>query len=123
LYLWLANIYGSPLQALRYASFQVVSMHTGTGYTTASFAGWPGALPAMLLLISFISGCAGGTTGGMKVIRWLIVVKQGAAQLKQLVHPSAEIPVKVGGRVVPARVISAVAGFFAAYFIVFGGMM
>jgi trk system potassium uptake protein TrkH len=122
-YLWLTQHIGHPLEALRYASFQVVSMHTGTGYTTTSFADWPGALPAMLLLISFISGCAGGTTGGMKVIRWLIVVKQGAAQMRQLVHPNAEIPVKLAGRVVPARVISGVAGFFAIYFVVFGAMM
>ena len=122
-YLWLTAHIGHPLEALRYASFQVVSLHTGTGYLTADFAAWPGALPAMLLLISFISGCAGGTTGGMKVIRWLIVVKQGAAQMRQLVHPSAEIPVKIGGRVVPARVISGVAGFFAVYFVTFGAMM
>ena len=123
LYLWITSHVGHPLAALRYASFQVVSMHTGTGYTTASFADWPGALPAMLLLISFISGCAGGTTGGMKVIRWLIVVKQGLAQMRQLVHPNAEIPVKLAGRTVPARVISGVAGFFAVYFVTFGAMM
>jgi trk system potassium uptake protein len=123
LYLWFTDMHGNMADSLRYASFQVVSMHTGTGYTTTSFYAWPGALPAMLLLISFISGCAGGTTGGMKVIRWLIVVKQGAVQLKQLVHPNAEIPVKLGGRVVPMRVISGVAGFFAVYFVVFGAMM
>jgi trk system potassium uptake protein TrkH len=122
-YLWLTQHIGHPLEALRYASFQVVSLHTGTGYVTADFAAWPGALPAMLMLISFISGCAGGTTGGMKVIRWLIVVKQGAAQLRQLVHPNAEIPVKLAGRPVPTRVISGVAGFFAVYFVVFGAMM
>jgi trk system potassium uptake protein TrkH len=123
LYLWVTSHIAQPLQSLRYASFQVVSIHTGTGYTTAAFADWPGALPALLLLISFISGCAGGTTGGMKVIRWLIVVKQGLAQMRQLVHPNAEIPVKLAGRTVPARVISGVAGFFAVYFVVFGAMM
>ncbi len=122
-YLWLTQHIGHPLEALRYASFQVVSLHTGTGFVTDDFAAWPGALPAMLMLISFISGCAGGTTGGMKVIRWLIVVKQGAAQLRQLVHPNAEIPVKLAGRPVPIRVISGVAGFFAVYFVVFGAMM
>lgn len=123
LYLWLASTFDDPLQALRYASLQVVSLHTGTGYITHDFSIWPGALPAMLMLISFISGCAGGTTGGMKVIRWLIVVKQAAVQFRQLVHPNAEIPVKLAGRVVPVQVISAVAGFFAVYFVVFGLMM
>jgi len=122
-YLLLSGHFHDPLVSLRFAALQVISLHTGTGYVTHDFASWPGALPAMLMLISFISGCAGGTTGGMKVIRWLIVVKQAAVQFKQLVHPNAQIPVKLAGRVVPAQVISAVAGFFAVYFVVFGMMM
>ncbi len=122
-YLSATNYLDHPLKSLRFAALQVVSLHTGTGYVTHDFANWPGALPALLMLISFISGCAGGTTGGMKVIRWLIVVKQAAVQFKQLVHPNAQIPVKLSGRVVPPQVISAVAGFFAVYFVVFGVMM
>ena len=123
LYLWLHGEYASLPTALRYASFQVVSIHTGTGYTTAGFATWPGALPALLMLLTFIGGCAGSTTGGMKVIRWLLVFRQGVADLKRLVHPSAEIPVKLAGRPIPQRVISGVAGFFAMYFVVFGVLM
>ena len=122
-YLWLDGEYDSLATSLRFASFQVVSLHTGTGYTTASFATWPGALPALLLLLTFVGGCAGSTTGGMKVIRWLLVYRQGMAELKQLVHPSAEIPVKLAGKLVPQRVINGVAGFFAIYFIMFGIMM
>jgi trk system potassium uptake protein TrkH len=123
LYLRFHGEYDTLAESLRYASFQVVSLHTGTGYTTAGFADWPGALPALLLLLTFIGGCAGSTTGGMKVIRWLLVLRQGLAELKQLVHPSAEIPVKIAGRLVPQRVINGVAGFFAIYFILFGTMM
>jgi trk system potassium uptake protein TrkH len=122
-YLWASSHFDHPLESLRFAALQVVSLHTGTGYVTHDFANWPGALPALLMLISFISGCAGGTTGGMKVIRWLIVVKQAEVQFKHLVHPNAQIPVKLSGRVVPPQVISAVAGFFAVYFVVFGIMM
>ncbi|TAK55590.1 MAG: potassium transporter [Gammaproteobacteria bacterium] len=122
-YLWLHGDYEAPLQALRYASFQVVSIQTTTGFTTASFADWPGALPALLILLSFIAGCAGSTTGGMKVIRWLLVFRQGVADLKRLVHPSAQIPVKLAGRPIPQQVINGVAGFFAMYFIVFGALM
>ncbi|MFZ9084986.1 MAG: potassium transporter TrkG [Steroidobacteraceae bacterium] len=122
-YMWLVGTYGNPLESLRYASFQVVSMHTGTGYTTAFYAAWPGALPAVLLLISFISGCAGGTTGGMKIIRWVIVSRQAMVQFRQLVHPSANIPVKVAGRVVPPTIITGVAGFFAVYLITFALFM
>ena len=122
-YLWLEGEFDSLAVSLRHTSFHVVSIHTGTGYTTTGFAHWPGALPALLMLLTFIGGCAGSTTGGMKVIRWLLVFRQGVAELKRLVHPSAEIPVKLADRAVPQRVINGVAGFFAMYFIVFGVLM
>ncbi|MEX1993723.1 MAG: TrkH family potassium uptake protein [Steroidobacteraceae bacterium] len=122
-YLWLEGEFESLATSLRHTGFHVVSIHTGTGYTTTGFAHWPGALPALLMMLTFIGGCAGSTTGGMKVIRWLLVFRQGVAELKRLVHPSAEIPVKLADRAVPQRVIIGVAGFFAMYFIVFGVLM
>jgi trk system potassium uptake protein TrkH len=122
-YLWLEGEFASLAESLRHTAFHVVSIHTGTGYTTTGFAHWPGAMPALLMLLTFIGGCAGSTTGGMKVIRWLLVFRQGVAELKRLVHPSAEIPVKLADRAVPQRVIIGVAGFFAMYFIVFGVLM
>jgi len=123
IYLWLEGEFASLADSLRHTAFHVVSIHTGTGYTTTGFAHWPGAMPALLMLLTFIGGCAGSTTGGMKVIRWLLVFRQGVAELKRLVHPSAEIPVKLADRAVPQRVIIGVAGFFAMYFIVFGVLM
>jgi trk system potassium uptake protein TrkH len=123
LYLWLVGEFESPLESLRHASFHVISIHTGTGYTTTGFAHWPGALPALLMLLTFIGGCAGSTTGGMKVIRWLLVFRQGITELKRLVHPNAEIPVKLADRSVPERVIIGVAGFFAMYLVVFAVLM
>ncbi len=122
-YLWLAGEFPGLAESLRHTAFHVVSIHTGTGYTTTGFAHWPGALPALLMLLTFIGGCAGSTTGGMKVIRWLLVFRQGVAELKRLVHPSAEIPVKLAGRAVPERVIIGVAGFFAMYLVVFAVLM
>ena len=123
IYLWLEGEFATLADSLRHTAFHVVSIHTGTGYTTTGFAHWPGAMPALLMLLTVIGGCAGSTTGGMKVIRWLLVFRQGVAELKRLVHPSAEIPVKLADRAVPQRVIIGVAGFFAMYFIVFGVMM
>ncbi len=114
---------GSAGEQALTAIFQSVSIATTTGFTTANYASWPGALPVMLILASFIGGCAGSTAGGMKVIRWLLVYKQGAREITRLVHPSAEIPVRVGRKAVPYRVIDAVWGFFAVYIIVFGVMM
>lgn len=123
LYLWVFGEFDSAADSLRHAAFHVVSIHTGTGYTTTGFAHWPGAMPALLMLLTFIGGCAGSTTGGMKVIRWLLVYRQGVAELRRLVHPNALIPVKLAGRPVPQNVIMGVAGFFAMYFIVFGALM
>jgi len=67
------------------------------------------------LFASFIGGCAGSTGGGIKVIRFLLLLKQGHRETVRLIRPNAQIPVKVGGKPVPDRVISAVWGFFAAY--------
>ena len=123
LYLYLVGEYDNPVEALRYGSFQVVSLQTSTGYLTADFSAWTGALPALLMLATFVGGCAGSTGGGIKVIRWLLVFKQGLVELRRLVHPSAEIPVKFANKPVPIRVMNAVAGFFAIYLVLFGGMM
>jgi trk system potassium uptake protein TrkH len=101
--------------ALHAGLFQAVSIGTTTGFTTAEYFVWPGFLPVLLLFASFIGGCAGSTGGGMKVIRFLLVLKQGRREIVRLIHPNAQIPVKVGGKPVPDRVITAVWGFFAAY--------
>ncbi len=103
--------------------FQAVSIATTTGFTTENYAMWPAALPVMLIFASFIGGSAGSTAGGIKVIRWLLVYKQGVREIVRLVHPSAEIPVKLGNKAVPYRVVDAVWGFFSVYIIVFGVMM
>jgi len=103
--------------------FQSVSIATTTGFTTANYAAWPGAIPVLLLFASFIGGCAGSTAGGIKVIRWLLIYKQGVREIVRLVHPNAEIPVKLGSGAVPFRVVDAVWGFFSIYVVVFGGLM
>jgi trk system potassium uptake protein TrkH len=103
--------------------FQSVSIATTTGFTTANYAAWPGALPVMLIFASFVGGCAGSTGGGIKVIRWLLIAKQGAREIVRLVHPNAEIPVKLGNSAVQTRVIDAVWGFFSVYVVVYGFML
>ena len=110
-------------QTLLDGVFQAVSIATTTGFTTTNFSVWPGALPALLVFASFVGGCAGSTAGGIKVIRWLLIYKQGVREIVRLVHPSAEIPVKLGNKAVPHRVVDAVWGFFAVYMVVFGVML
>jgi trk system potassium uptake protein TrkH len=77
----------------------------------------------LLIFASFIGGCAGSTAGGIKVVRWLLIAKQGAREIKRLVHPNAEIPVKLGNKAVTFRVVDAVWGFFSVYIVVFGAML
>ncbi len=103
--------------------FQAVSIATTTGFTTENFSAWPAAIPVLLVFASFVGGSAGSTAGGIKVIRWLLVYKQGVREIVRLVHPSAEIPVKLGNKAVQHRVVDAVWGFFSVYIIVFGIML
>ena len=103
--------------------FQAVSIATTTGFTTADYSVWPGAIPVALILASFIGGCAGSTAGGIKVIRWLLIYKQGLREITRLVHPNAEIPVKLGNTAVQFRVVDAVWGFFSVYVVVFAIML
>jgi trk system potassium uptake protein TrkH len=119
---WL-GVYGDFTDNFVNGLFQAVSIATTTGFTTADFAHWPGALPVLLIFASFVGGSAGSTAGGMKVIRWLLIYKQGMREIARLIHPNAEIPVKLGSSAVPVRVVDAVWGFFSVYVVVFGAML
>lgn len=114
------NTYGDWLEALHQGVFQAVSVATTTGFTTSGFHWWPLFLPILLLLASFIGGCAGSTAGGMKVIRSILLYKQGKREIFRLVHPDALFPIKVGGKPMPDRVINAVWGFLSLYVFSFG---
>lgn len=120
--LWLTQTY-EIATAFRHGLFEVVSVATTTGFGVADFSQWPSVLPFTLFLAAFVGGCAGSTGGGMKVIRILLILKQGIREIKRLVHPSAIIPVKLGGRSVPDRVIEAVWGFFSVYLMLFVVML
>ncbi len=99
--------------------FQVVSMGTTTGFTSENFYLWPTVLPVLLIMISFIGGCAGSTGGGMKVIRILLLFKQGMREIMRLIHPNAQFAVKLGKKPVENRIMEAVWGFLSAYIAVF----
>ncbi|MBM4221091.1 MAG: potassium transporter [Gammaproteobacteria bacterium] len=123
IYLVFTQHYTEPGDAARYALFHFVSFMTSSGFVASDFAQWPGALPLSLVFAGFIGGCAGSTSGGMKVIRWLLLFNQGSREVQRLVHPAAEIPVRLGRSVVPQRVIEAVWGFCVVYIILFGAML
>ncbi len=123
IYLYFTETFLAFGSALHHGIFQAVSIGTTTGFTTAAYHTWPGFLPVLLLFVSFIGGCAGSTAGGMKVIRFLLLTKQGMRELVRLVHPKARIVVKIGKNPLDGRVIDAVWGFFSAYIAVFVVML
>jgi trk system potassium uptake protein TrkH len=115
-YLKLTHTFETTHESVIEGLFQVVSIGTTTGFTTAEYHRWPGFLPVLLLYVSYIGGCSGSTGGGIKVIRILLLVKQGVRELNRLIHPNAQFAVKIGKKPMPEKVIEAVWGFFAAYF-------
>jgi len=99
--------------------FHTISIGTTAGFTTDNFTLWPIFLPLLLLFVSFIGGCAGSTGGGMKVIRILLLFKQGAREVKRLIHPNAIFKIRISGKAVPEKVVESVWGFFATYVVLF----
>jgi trk system potassium uptake protein TrkH len=109
------DVYDSFIDALRYGSFQVVSILTTTGYATADYEKWPAMSQHILLLSMFLGASAGSTGGGMKCLRVMLVFKFCYKELFSLVHPRAISHVKIGGKTVPDDVIRSVLGFLALY--------
>lgn len=111
------------LHAFRLAAFQVVSIFTTTGFATTDFSNWPSMLPYLVFFGAFTGACAGSTGGGMKVMRVMLICKQGLREIHRLIHPNAIFPVKINRRPVSNRIIEAVWGFFSVYVILFLFMM
>ena len=121
--LWDTGAYRSLLGAFRDATFQVASVITSTGFTTADFSSWPLFIPILLMLISFVGGCGGSTAGGIKVIRFVLLVQQTRREVLAHIYPRAVLPVKLAGRAVDPKVLRAVWGFFAVYVVTFALLM
>jgi trk system potassium uptake protein TrkH len=117
------RVYSGFFDALADASFQVVSVMTSTGFTSTNFARWPVFLPIGLMLLACLGGCAGSTSGGIKVVRLTLLFKQARRQIINMVHPSAELPVKLGDNPVPRRIMENVWAFFFIYVISFMGLV
>ncbi len=115
--------YSSDLEAIRHGIFQAVSFATTTGFTTESFYHWPLGLPIVLLMTSFIGACAGSTGGGIKVVRIVLMFKLGMREITRLIHPSAQINIKLNKKSVSEEVLGSVLGFFALYLMAFVGII
>ncbi|MGQ0544676.1 MAG: TrkH family potassium uptake protein [Betaproteobacteria bacterium] len=118
-YLVLRGVYAELPTALRYAAFNVVSVATTTGYSTADYAAWPTFAALLMLLLCTFCTCSLSAGGGMKMMRALLMFQQAFRELARMVHPRALMPVKLGGQVVDGQIILAV----LAYMLVYGATM
>lgn len=112
------GIYGNIVHAFRYASFQVASVITTTGFCTADFNLWPELSKVVLLGIMVIGACAGSTGGGIKVSRFLILVKSIKQEVRRMLHPKAVTIVKINGKRVGNDTIRSVYIYFISYILV-----
>ncbi len=105
--------------AFRDALFQVVTIITTTGYATADYLTWAPVLTMLIFILFFFGGSAGSTGGGIKIMRIVVLLKNGYYELKRLVHPHAIIPVKFNKHSVDSKIVTNVLAFFMIYFVIF----
>lgn len=105
--------------ALRSSFFQVISMGTTSGYISAPYMSWPTSCQMVLITLMFIGGCAASTSGSIKVIRVIVMLKLIWRGCIRRIHPRSVVAVKVGKDSIPAPVVSAISAFVLTYFLVF----
>jgi trk system potassium uptake protein TrkH len=113
------NVFGSIVESLRHAFFQVASIITTTGYATTDFDLWPDLSRALLVSLMFIGACAGSTAGGMKVIRVYLIFKYVQREANRLIHPRAVKAINIDGVPVQENVLSSVMAFTVLYIFIF----
>lgn len=113
----LKSVYGNFFTQLRYGSFQIVSLMTTTGFTTADFIKWPAHAQFWLFVTYFIGGCSGSTSGGIKVIRWVILGKQVNNETNRMLHPHGVFSIRLNGKPGRKDIVFSVASFMTVYFI------
>jgi trk system potassium uptake protein TrkH len=116
-YLWLTGTYSSYWTALRYASFNLITIATDCGFANTDFGQWPIFAPLWMLFLSCITCSSGSTGGGIKMIRTLVLSKQTTREMLRMLHPSAVLPLRIGGQVISNEIASAVLGFTFLYFL------
>ncbi len=128
-YLWIVGVATAAVAALLYfpgtystveasfraAYFQVASLMTTTGYASADYERWVPAAQVILFILMLVGGCTGSTGGSVKVLRYVLVMKQARIALRRLLHPRGVFVVKLGGRIVPEEALVSVSGFLLLY--------
>ncbi|MDR2406029.1 MAG: TrkH family potassium uptake protein, partial [Deltaproteobacteria bacterium] len=106
-------------QALFQSFFHVVSLISTTGHALTDWSKWPNLAVGVLFMLFFIGGCSGSTSGGLKCMRWLILIKSIHRNFRRYIHPRGVFPVRINGRPIPDNVLESVWLFFLLYFVIF----
>jgi trk system potassium uptake protein len=114
-FLTVQGVYPEWSTALRYATFNVVSVATTTGFASTDFGLWPTFAPVLMLFLCGFTTCAGSTGGGVKMIRSVILMKQALREFTRILHPRVINPVHIDGRTIENNVVFAVLAFMLVY--------
>ncbi len=118
--IWLKlNLSIDFFSSLRIALFNIISILTGTGYTSDDFSKWGSYGTVIMMVIMFIGGCAGSTTGGIKIFRLQILFRGVISQIRKLTKPHAVFVMRFNGKTVNENTYNSVIGFFFMYIIIF----
>lgn len=112
-------VWGEGESAIRHALFQVLAIVTTTGFVTADYTMWTPFLVVFFFGLMFLGGSAGSTSGGVKVVRHLILIKNGFLEFKRTLHPSAILPVRYNKRAISGDIVFNILGFFILYMLSF----
>ena len=115
----LPMVFGYGESAIRHALFQVLAVVTTTGFVTADFTGWTPFLTIFFFGLMFLGGSAGSTAGGIKVMRHLLIIKNGLLEFKRTLHSNAIIPVRYNNKTVAESIVYNIIGFFVLYMLLF----
>ena len=113
------NKYQADLLSFRHSVFTAVSILTTTGFSTENFNEWPEMSKTLLFFLFFIGGSAGSTTGGMKIIRSIVVVKYLLYEVRKLLHPKGVFTINIGKMSIDDNVVRATLGFYLFYIFIF----
>jgi trk system potassium uptake protein TrkH len=106
-------------KAFRDALFQTISIKTTTGYVTTDYMQWQPFTWYVIFLLMFVGACAGSTSGGVKIVRQLLLFKNSRFEMRRLIHPKAIMPVRLNGKTVPDQIINNIMAFFIIYVLIF----
>lgn len=112
-------VFGRLESSFRHAMFQIISVITTTGFVTADFTAWTSFLTIFFFGLFFLGGSAGSTSGGIKVMRHLLIIKNGLLEFKRTLHTNAIIPVRYNNKTVKEKIVNNIIGFFVLYMLLF----